>query len=79
MSIRGFIKRNVLSVTIVLFIIVFGAVNYIKPGLMYNEHGELRPFGIGYSHKTIMPVWLFAIILAILSYLYVQILAKNII
>lgn len=79
MSIRSFIKRNVLSVTIAIFIIIFGTVNYIKPALMYNEHGELRPFGIGYSHKTIMPVWLFAIVLAILCYLYVQILAKNII
>ena len=65
----GFVKKNTLVLSILLFLTLFSAVNYFKPGLMYNEYGEIRPFGLGYSHKTIIPVWLFAIILAILCYL----------
>lgn len=67
-----FLRKNTLVLSILLFLIIFSIVNYFKPGLMYNEYGEIRPFGLGYSHKTIIPVWLFAIILAILSYLAVR-------
>jgi hypothetical protein len=38
---------------------------------MYNEDGSLRQFGIGFQRKTVVPAWLVAIILAILSYLFV--------
>ena len=38
---------------------------------MYNENGSLRQFGIGFQRKTVVPAWLVAIIIAILSYLLV--------
>jgi hypothetical protein len=38
---------------------------------MYNEDGSLRQFGIGFQRKTVVPAWLVAIIIAILSYLLV--------
>ena len=72
MKIPSWIKNNRVAVTIVLFLILFSSVNYIKPGIVYNEYGELRPFGIGYSHKTILPIWAVSIILAVLSYLIVR-------
>jgi|1048.fasta_scaffold37220_3 hypothetical protein len=74
---RAFVKRNALSVAIFLFLVLFGGINYMKPSVMYNEHGELRQFGMGYSHKTIIPVWLFAIILGILCYLAVKIFIEH--
>ena len=43
----------------------------IKPGFLYNRDGSLREFGIGYTNKTIVPLWLFSIILGILSYVFV--------
>jgi len=70
---RPFFKKNTLTISIILFLLLFTIINYIKPGIMYDEYGELRSFGIGYSHKTIMPVWLFSIILAILCYLAARI------
>lgn len=33
-----------------------------------NEQGITRPFGVGYHHSTIMPLWLCSILLAIFSY-----------
>jgi hypothetical protein len=38
---------------------------------MYTKEGGFRPFGVGYKHKTVVPIWIVAIILAIFSYLAV--------
>lgn len=54
-----------------LYIIVFMLVQYANPSFLYNEDGSLREFGVGYSSKTVLPIWLVAIVLGILSYLLV--------
>jgi hypothetical protein len=41
----------------------------LKPTIMYNEDGGFRPFGVGYRHKTVVPIWLVSILVAIFSYL----------
>ena len=50
----------------------------IKPGFSYLPNGGYRPFGVGYKHKTVIPVWAVAIFLAILSYLFVLFLITNV-
>ena len=65
------VGKNKLNFTLLLFIILFGLIHYIKPGFIYNEKGEFRPFGVGYRHKTIIPIWLVSIIVAIFSYLII--------
>jgi len=42
-----------------------------KPSFLYHQDGSIRPFGIGFKQKTILPLWLFAILLGILCYLFV--------
>ncbi len=54
-----------------LYIIVFMLVQYANPSFLYNEDGSLREFGVGYSSKTVLPIWIVAIVLGILSYLLV--------
>lgn len=66
---RRFIKQNIILVSIVLFIIIFGFIQMIKPGFLYNKDGSLREFGIGYRNKTIFPIWLLSLVLGILCYL----------
>jgi hypothetical protein len=68
---RQFIRNNITLVAIVIFIILFGLVQLCKPAFLYNKDGSIRPFGIGYKNKTIVPIWLFSIILGIFSYLFV--------
>jgi hypothetical protein len=48
----------------------------IKPQYMFREDGRWKEFGIGRDHRnfTHIPFWLFAIIWAILSYLFVALL-----
>lgn len=55
---------------ILLFLCLFGFFHFLQPSFSY-ENGNFRPFGVGYRHKTVIPVWLVAIILAILSYMMV--------
>ncbi len=66
---RAFVRENITLVAIIIFSIVFGLTYYNKPGFLFKTDGSIRDFGVGYKNKTIMPIWLFAIILGILSYL----------
>jgi hypothetical protein len=68
-SLKGFVQVNKLSVTVSIFLIVFSFIHMLKPTLMYSEDGSFRPFGVGYRHKTVIPIWLVSILIAIFSYL----------
>jgi hypothetical protein len=65
------IRENIILVSIILFIVIFGTIQMIKPACFYNKDGSVRDFGIGYKNKTIFPIWLFSITLGILCYLAV--------
>lgn len=69
---RNYIREHVTLFAIILFLIVFGFIQIMKPAFLYKSDGSLREFGIGYKNKTIFPVWLLSIILGILSYLVVM-------
>lgn len=68
---RAFVRENITLVAIIIFSFVFGLTYYNHPGFLFKTDGSIREFGVGYKNKTIMPIWLFAIILGILSYLAV--------
>ena len=65
---RNFVRRNITSIAIVIFIILYTITLALKPGFIYNKDGSLRQFGIGFRKKTVIPAWLLAIVLAITSY-----------
>ena len=68
---RNIIRDNVTLVSIILFIIIFSIIQLSKPMFLYNTDGSIREFGVGYKNKTILPLWLFAIVLGIMSYVFV--------
>jgi len=67
----GFIRNNINSFAILIFIVSFVCLNYYQPSFLYNKNGSLREFGLGQTRKTILPVWLLSIVLGIMSYLLV--------
>jgi hypothetical protein len=71
------IKNNINLFAISLFLILFIIIQYLRPGFLYNNDGSLRQFGLGRKKETIIPVWLFSIVLAILSYLFVLYYVSN--
>ena len=67
-----YISREALSVIAVfIFLILFGIINALRPSVIYNKDLSFRRFGIGYKNKTVIPIWLFSIVLAILVYVVV--------
>ena len=69
---RHYIRENATLFSIVLFLIMFGAIQMIKPAFLYNKDGSIREFGVGYKNKTILPIWLLSIVLGIACYLFVM-------
>jgi len=72
MYLKGFVRYHKLNVTIFLFLVLFLGVHLLKPGFIYNTDGSFREFGVGYRHKTVIPIWVISIVLAILSYVAVS-------
>ena len=69
---RNYIRQNITLTSIVLFIIIFGFIQIMKPTCFYNKDGSIREFGIGYKNKTILPIWLLSLLLGIVCYLAVM-------
>lgn len=68
---KTYIREHATLFSIVLFLIIFGFIQVMKPAFLYNADGSIREFGVGYKNKTILPVWLLSIILGILCYVAV--------
>jgi hypothetical protein len=67
-----YISRDALSIIAVfIFIILFGIINAFRPTIIYNKDLSFRRFGIGYKNKTVVPIWMMSIVLAILVYVLV--------
>ena len=68
---KKFVRLNRVNLSILIFLMLFVLVHIFKPSLMYTKEGGFRQFGVGYKHKTVVPIWIIAIVLAIFSYLAV--------
>ena len=73
---KYYIRENVTLISILLFVIIFGFIQMMKPNFLYNTDGSLREFGVGYKNKTIFPAWLLSLVLGILCYLAVMYYVK---
>jgi len=69
---------NHLGISILLFIFVFGLIVWIQPSFIYNKDGSLRQFGVGYRNKTVLPIWVISIVLAIMCYFLVTVYTQHI-
>lgn len=68
---KKYIRDNITLVSVILFIIIFGSIQIVKPSCFYNRDGSIREFGIGYKNKTILPIWLLSLVLGLSCYLAV--------
>ena len=68
---RQFVVTNINLVSIIVFLLLFAILMLFKPNVIFDKNGKPREFGIGYKNKTIVPLWLTVIILAIVSYLII--------
>ena len=68
---RQYIRRNIPSVAIVLFIVIFCVIQLVEPAFLYEKDGSLRRFGLGTKNKTVIPIWFLTFIMAVFCYLFV--------
>jgi hypothetical protein len=68
---KRFIASHMTGSAVILFLILYGILAYTRPSFLFERNGAIRTFGIGYKNKTILPLWLVACVLGILSYLLV--------
>jgi hypothetical protein len=68
---KAIVRHYKPNYAIALFLLSFAIFHYFKPSFAYGKEGEFRQFGVGYRHKTVIPVWGVSIVLAIFSYLAV--------
>ena len=66
------VRHNKISVAIIIYILLFTLVNVFKPAFMYNPDGSIKEFGVGFRKKTIIPIWMISIFLAIIAYFSVM-------
>ena len=69
---RSFVKKHVVSLSILLFVIAFLSLQCAAPSFLYKKNGHIRKFGVGYKEKTVLPIWLIALVMAILSYVLIR-------
>jgi divalent metal cation (Fe/Co/Zn/Cd) transporter len=68
---KDYVRSHKTAVAIAIFLVAFGLFHYAKPAFSYGADGEFLPFGVGYRNKTVVPVWVVAIVFAIMSYVAV--------
>lgn len=68
---RNFVRKNITTCSIILFLIIFTLIQISSPIFLYTENGLIRQFGLGKKNKTILPIWFITLILSFLSYLAV--------
>ena len=69
----GFIKKeNILLLSVFIYLFVFYIFTMVvKPSFLFNTQGDIKHFGLGYLNKTIIPIWLFSLMIAVFSYLFI--------
>jgi hypothetical protein len=75
--IHNIIRNNLIVISILIFLFLYGLIMAFKPAFLYNLDGSLREFGIGLKRKSVIPSWLLAIILSLFSYFIVLYLATS--
>ncbi len=68
MNYQRWVRHNKISVAMIIYVCLFIMVNVMKPAFMYNPDGTLKEFGLGFRRKTVIPLWLISIVLAIVTY-----------
>lgn len=58
-----------LQFIILIFLIVIALLFHKKPSSMFNKNGKPKEFGNG-KDKTITPVWLVSLSIALLAYVH---------
>ena len=68
------ISGNTIHISILLYLLTMIVIWILKPNMIFNRKGEAKEFGVGRNDRTILPLWLVAIVISIITYYFVSII-----
>ena len=68
------ISGNTIHISILLYLLTMIVIWILKPNMIFNKKGEAKEFGVGRNDRTILPLWLVAIVISIITYYFVSII-----
>ena len=71
MEFQKTILQNIKSIYMLIYVSIFIGIILTKPVFLFNDDGSVKEFGLSNIHKTVLPLWLIIIGIAILSYMAV--------
>lgn len=71
MEFQKLIIQNIKSISLLIYVVFFTLLILNKPIFLFNEDGSVKEFGLNNINKTVLPLWLIIIGIAILSYMCV--------
>jgi len=74
---RAILQQNVVFYSILLFLWLFCSIHVMKPPLLYDRFQRFRPFGLGTKQKTVVSIWVVAILLSISCYMVIVYLSRH--
>lgn len=69
---REFMRDNKILATSAIFMAMFLIIMVTRPAFAFNRDGSIKDFGLGYTNRTVLPIWILVIIFAVLSYFIVS-------
>ena len=64
-------RTHTLLASISLFLVLYAMLCKASPSFAFDSKGRAKQFGIGIKRRTVTPVWLVAVLIAIASYVIV--------
>lgn len=74
MNFLGIIHTSPIKSSIIIYLIIVITILIIKPKTLFDNEGNSKNFGVGYKNKTIFPIWMVFLLIAIFSYYFTVII-----
>ena len=70
MKFLNVIHQSPVKSAIILYLLIVIIILILKPKTLFDSKGNSKQFGIGREDKTIFPVWLLFLLIAIICYYF---------
>jgi len=62
------IRKNPKLWMIVVYLFLVAGFLYLRPAVAFGQEGRVRPFGVSNKESTVLPLWWWMFVFAVVSY-----------
>jgi|AACY02.7.fsa_nt_gi hypothetical protein len=70
MNFLEIIHTSPIKSSIIIYLIIVIVILIIKPRTLFDNDGNSKQFGVGFNNKTMVPIWLVFLLIAVFSYYF---------